>query len=150
MNIKKREEAMKAPVNVIVTAAIDTKPFVPLMDRINLVKLIPLHQGGSLLDTEAAPYLADADVIICELDIVNESVLARARNLSLVIVCRSTPVNVDCQACANHHVEVITTPGRNADSTADLTVALILASLRKVDKAESWLRNATWDEKDTY
>ncbi len=53
---------------------------------------------------------------------------------------RETPPTSNLAACAARGVEVRTTPGRNADVTADFTLALLLATVRHVPAASAWMR----------
>ncbi|MEV7872939.1 NAD(P)-dependent oxidoreductase [Microbacterium sp. NPDC089188] len=101
-------------------------------------------------DPVFAEILAEADVVIAELDRIDEAALAAAPRLSLVVACRANPANVDLAACAARGVEVRTTPGRNADVTADFTLALLLATVRHVPAASAWLREGNWSADDVF
>ena len=87
----------------------------------------------------------DVDVLICELEQVDESVLAAARRLQVVASCRGDPVNVDLDAATHHGVLVLHTPGRNAASVADFTIGLLLALVRNIVRGESHLREFGWN-----
>jgi phosphoglycerate dehydrogenase-like enzyme len=52
--------------------------------------------------------------------------------------------NVDLAAAAAHGVTVAVTPGANAESCADFTVALMLACLRRVPAGDSAVRSGAW------
>lgn len=101
-------------------------------------------------DPAFAAALADADVVIAELDRIDDAALAAAPRLALVVACRANPANVDLAACAARGVEVRTTPGRNADVTADFTLALLLATVRHVPAASAWLREGHWSADDVF
>jgi phosphoglycerate dehydrogenase-like enzyme len=45
---------------------------------------------------------------------------------------------------------VRTTPGRNAQATADLTLALILDAVRRTSASQQWLRSGSWTARDQY
>lgn len=111
----------------------------------------PAADGAvSLAASLTAEQLADVAAIVCELDVVDEQVLELAPHLQLVISCRSDPVNVDLEACARRGITVATTPARNADVTADLAFALLLATVRQLGAAERWLRSGAWDPADRF
>lgn len=93
---------------------------------------------------ELVTALQDVRVLVCEVEQVDGAVLARVPDLRLVVTCRATPSNVDLAAAAAHGVQVTTTPGRNADSVADFTVALLLDVLRDVGRSERHLRGSGW------
>lgn len=89
--------------------------------------------------------IQDVDVLICELEQVDEGVLAAARRLQVVASCRGDPVNVDLDAATRHGVLVLTTPARNAASVADFTIGLLLALVRNITRGESHLRQVGWN-----
>jgi len=101
-------------------------------------------------DPAFAAGLAEAEVVIAELDRVDAEALAAAPRLRLVVACRANPANVDLAACAARGVEVRTTPGRNAEVTADFTLALLLATVRHVPAASAWLREGNWSADDVF
>lgn len=88
--------------------------------------------------------LLGMDVLICELETVDEAVLAAATTLKLVASCRGDPTNVDLDAAAEHGVVVLSTPGRNAISVADYTLGLLIAHARRIGRAEEHLRERGW------
>lgn len=104
-----------------------------------------IGQGYDIIAFHAAPFTAD--------------VLAALPDLRLVGCARGGPVNVDLAAAKERGVRVTTTPGKNADAVADLTIGFLIslvrnvpASLRDVDDrvadgrplAESTFEGARW------
>ncbi|MGW9271183.1 NAD(P)-dependent oxidoreductase [Microbacterium sp. NPDC055599] len=104
-----------------------------------------LAQGYDVVAFHAAPFTAD--------------VLAALPGLRLLGCARGGPVNVDLTAARERGVRVTTTPGKNADAVADLTIGFLIsivrnvpASLRDVDErvaegrplAESTFEGARW------
>lgn len=102
-------------------------------------------KGYDILAFHAAPVTAD--------------VLAELPDLRLVGCARGGPVNVDLEAARAHGIRVTTTPGKNADAVADLTIGFLIslvrnvpASVRDVDErvadgrplAESTFEGARW------
>ncbi|MFV2065075.1 MAG: NAD(P)-dependent oxidoreductase, partial [Chloroflexota bacterium] len=88
--------------------------------------------------------LDGAEILICELEVIDEAVLAAAPDLRLVASCRGNPTNVDLAAAAAREVVVLSAPGRNAVSVADFTLALLLAHARRIDRAQEQLRERGW------
>lgn len=104
--------------------------------------------------------LADGyDILALHAAPVTAEVLAAAPSLRLVGCARGGPVNVDLEAARSAGVRVTTTPGKNADAVADLTIGFLIsllrnvpASLRDVDErvaagrgvAESTFEGARW------
>ncbi len=74
----------------------------------------------------------NADVLIVEFENVNNEVIENT-DLKLIGVCRSDPKrNVDVDAANKKKIPVIYTPGRNLNSVAELTVGIILSTIRKI------------------
>lgn len=75
-------------------------------------------KGYDVLAFHAAPVTAD--------------VLAELPDLRLVGCARGGPVNVDLAAAKARGVRVTTTPGKNADAVADLTIGFLISLVRNV------------------
>jgi D-3-phosphoglycerate dehydrogenase len=95
-------------------------------------------------EAELLKTLDDVEVLICELETVDATVLAAAPALRLVASCRGNPTNVDLTAAAERDVIVLSTPGRNAISVADFTVGLLLDHARRIGRSERQLREVGW------
>jgi D-3-phosphoglycerate dehydrogenase len=82
-----------------------------------------------------------AEILVVELEHVSREVLEGA-NLKLVGICRNDPRrSIDLEAARARSVPVIYTPGRNYNAVAELTIAVMLALLRKVVFADRLLRS---------
>lgn len=66
---------------------------------------------------------------------VSREVIANASQLRLIACARAHPVNVDVAAANERGIPVVHAPGRAADSTADLTMALLLCLARNLWEA---------------
>lgn len=86
-------------------------------------------------EDELIAALAGADVLVTQMAPVTERVLAARPELRLVAVCRGGPVNVNLEAARRHGVRVCFAPGRNAAATAEFTVGLLIAALRRIPQA---------------
>ncbi|MFE9018847.1 2-hydroxyacid dehydrogenase [Streptomyces sp. NPDC007808] len=90
--------------------------------------------------------LAGARVLVTQMGPVTERVLDACPDLRLVVVCRGGPVNVNLDAAKRHDVRVCYAPGRNAAATAEFTVGLMLAALRRIPQAHDLLaRQGSWE-----
>ncbi|MFD8236833.1 2-hydroxyacid dehydrogenase [Streptomyces sp. NPDC059696] len=90
--------------------------------------------------------LAGAQVLVTQMGPVTGKVLAACPDLRLVVVCRGGPVNVNLDAAKNHDVRVCFAPGRNAAATAEFTVGMMLAALRRIPQAHDPLaRHGSWE-----
>ncbi|MCF3135782.1 2-hydroxyacid dehydrogenase [Streptomyces olivochromogenes] len=90
-------------------------------------------------EDELIDALADTQVLVTQMGPVTERVLDACPELRLVVVCRGGPVNVNLDAAKRHDVRVCFAPGRNAAATAEFTVGLLLAALRRIPQAHDLL-----------
>ncbi|MFK4731323.1 NAD(P)-dependent oxidoreductase [Agromyces mediolanus] len=135
---------------ILVTAAFDAGVAAALADAFDVVLVEATMDGASLASRGLEAELASAEVIVAELDVVDAATLALAPALKAVVSCRAKPVNVDLDACTARGIPVITTPGRNAEVTADLSFALLMATVRHVSASERWLREGNWTADDVF
>ncbi|MGY5864560.1 MAG: NAD(P)-dependent oxidoreductase [Candidatus Thorarchaeota archaeon] len=96
-----------------------------------------LHLGDSLLSV-----LKDGkyDIVIVEGDEIKEEVIENS-DLKLIGSVRGNPNNISVSAATAKKIPVISVPGRNTNSVAELTVALILAQARNITSAERLLKS---------
>lgn len=125
---------------ILVTAPFDPHSIEQLRAFADVTVREPRMDGASLAEQNLGDALEKANVVIVELDRVDQATLDAAPELSLVVSCRAKPVTVDLAACAARGVAVATTPGRNADVTADFTMALLLATVRQLSRSSSMTR----------
>ncbi len=119
------------------------------LDELRSLGYEPVHTGWGVtrhaLDAaELAAALDDVEVLICEVERVDEAVMAAAPALRLVGSCRGDPTNVDLDAAAARGMVVVSTPGRNAISVADFTMGLLLDHARHIGRSEWQLRERGW------
>lgn len=109
--------------------------------------LIPgTESENAIREYEGAPdqlraALTDEDVLVVHGAPVTDEVLAASPKLALVCCARGGPVNVDVAAATRRGIPVVTTPGKNADAVADLTIAFMIMLARGIPKADRFLRN---------
>jgi D-3-phosphoglycerate dehydrogenase / 2-oxoglutarate reductase len=90
---------------------------------------------------EIAERLDGHDVLLVHGAPVTADVLDAAPGLRLVGCARGGPVNVDIGAATARGVPVVTTPGKNAEAVAELTVAFLVMLVRGIPKALAGARN---------
>jgi len=81
---------------------------------------------------------------------VTEEVLKAAKGLKLLCCARGGPVNVDLKAATERGIPVVTTPGKNADAVAELTVALMVMVARNFKKGDAHVRKGRLVGQDNY
>lgn len=89
-------------------------------------------------------HLATADAAVTLLpDRVDDTFLAAGPNLKIVANVAVGYNNIDVDACAARGVLVSNTPGVLTDATADIAMALILMSTRRLGEGERLIRSQT-------
>ncbi|HEX7472865.1 MAG TPA: NAD(P)-dependent oxidoreductase [Candidatus Limnocylindrales bacterium] len=81
---------------------------------------------------QVAVMLDGQDVLVVQAAPVTEEILAGAPSLRLVCCVRGGPVNVDVAAATARGIPVVTTPGKNADAVAELTIAFVIMLARRL------------------
>ncbi|HTV74873.1 MAG TPA: D-glycerate dehydrogenase [Candidatus Acidoferrales bacterium] len=89
--------------------------------------------------------LADADGIFCDMRLrLDEATLAQAPKLRVIAAMPVGYENIDLAACARRGIVVSNGRGTLNEAVADLSHALILASLRRLLTAVEWARSGRW------
>lgn len=96
---------------------------------------------GKLPEEKLKELVKDANFLITSYDDINKEVIDAGKNLELIACTRATPVNVDVDYAKSKGITVIYTPGRNSDSTAEHTIALMLSISRKIPMAYKALKD---------
>jgi D-3-phosphoglycerate dehydrogenase / 2-oxoglutarate reductase len=95
-------------------------------------------------EDEMAEALDGVEICLTQMGPLTEKVLESAPALRLFCVTRGGPVNANLDAATRHGVAVCSAPGRNATATAEHTVAMMLAAMRRIPQTHSDLAEATW------
>ncbi|MCW2918363.1 MAG: hydroxyacid dehydrogenase [Actinomycetia bacterium] len=107
----------------------------------------PIEPFGPVAEVDEAS--GDEDTMIDALDGVEacvtqmgpitQKILDNAPDLRLVVVGRGGPINVNVEAATARGVRVCYAPGRNATATAEYTIGLLLAALRRIPETHAAL-----------
>lgn len=97
--------------------------------------MIEALQGVAVCLTQMAP--------------LTERILAACPELELFAVSRGGPVNANLDAATAHGVAVTSAPGRNATSTAEYAIGLLLAAMRRIPASHAGVLAGRW-ESDLY
>jgi glyoxylate reductase len=111
----------------------------------NRCRMIIGPQDANELSEELESYLPETEGLLTLLTIdVNESLLSKAPKLKVVSNMAVGFDNVDLEACTQRGIPVGNTPGVLTDGTADLTMAIMLASARRIIEANLDARQGKW------
>jgi len=122
-------------------------------------ELAPLYDIGEVIldgwalglpkmdEEELMEKTKEAEIIITSYDDITRKVIENASNLKLIACTRATPVNVDTGTAKERGIPVLYTPGRNSDSTAEMTVGLMISIARKIPMAYKALKEGKYTGK---
>ena len=74
--------------------------------------------------------VAEADAIIIRSDLIDQEVIAAAKNLKIVVRAGAGYDNIDLEAATKHNVVAMNTPGQNANAVAELAFGLMVYMAR--------------------
>lgn len=100
--------------------------------------------GKPLPSAQLQSMLAGVDGMIAGLDEIDAAAMAAAPDLKVIARYGVGCNNVDLEAAMKHQITVTNTPGANAKSVAELTIALILNLLRPILPAVKGLSEGDW------
>jgi lactate dehydrogenase-like 2-hydroxyacid dehydrogenase len=127
---------------VIVTQALPEGWLASLAQRCDLLVGLPEASG---LAPKLRARLADAEGLFTLLTVrVDDDLLAQAPRLRVVSNMAVGVDNIDVAACTRRGIPVGHTPGVLTESTADLTLALLLAAARRLLEASADARAGRW------
>ncbi|WP_084960995.1 2-hydroxyacid dehydrogenase [Thermoactinospora rubra] len=95
-------------------------------------------------EEEMIEALRGVEICVTQMAPLTERILAASPALRLFCVGRGGPVNANLEAAARHGVKVTYAPGRNATATAEHTLAMILAAVRRIPQTHADLSEGTW------
>lgn len=116
-----------------------------ITDLEDLVGEVVYNSSGKPLSSEMLQeMLSDVDGMIAGLDEIDAQALVKAPRLKVVARYGVGYNNVDLEAARGQGIVVTNTPGANAVSVAELTIALILNMLRPVIPAVKDTKTGEW------
>jgi glyoxylate reductase len=90
--------------------------------------------------------LRDCDGLVCLLtNRIDAALVAACPNLSMVSSMSVGVDHVEVAALTRRGIPLGNTPGVLVDTTADLTLALLLAAARRIPEADRFVRDGCWD-----
>ena len=100
--------------------------------------------GRPLTEEELIPLLKDCDGYLAGLDFITKKVLDECPHLKVISRYGAGYDRVDIAAAKENGIIVTNTPGVNAEAVAELAMALILATARKVPHLNATTRGGEW------
>ncbi len=85
-------------------------------------------------------------LVTTSLSEIDGATLAKLPSVKLIANFGTGVDLIDLKYCAEHNIAVTNTPGTMTEDVADLTLALILATLRQVVSADRFVRQGLWQE----
>jgi len=86
----------------------------------------------------------DKDILIVDLEKINNVVINNLKIVKLIGCTRGNPVDIDLKILQEKGIPLITTPGRNATTVAELTVAFIIMGLRHINESNMYINEKRW------
>ncbi len=136
-----RTDLKVKPIKALCTA--ETSPEIKVLE-----KHIKIHYAGwateqrILSEDEMAALMAsnEPEILLTSYDPITRKVIDSSPRLKLVVCTRANPVNVDDGYLREKGIPLSYAPERNADSTAEYTVAMMLAVMRRIPNAHHDLK----------
>src|ERR1700737_3403574 len=88
---------------------------------------------------QVASRVQDVEILVVHGAPTTDEAVAPASRLRLICCARGGPVNVDVAAASARQIPVVITPGKNAESVADQTLAFMVMLARGFPKAQRFL-----------
>ncbi|WP_148252074.1 phosphoglycerate dehydrogenase [Aidingimonas lacisalsi] len=101
--------------------------------------------GRPMTFDELAQRVGEVDAVIAGVDTWDETVFSIAPRLRIIARFGVGVDNIDIDAAKRHGVAVTNAPGANANAVAELTLGLILSSMRSIPKLHNAVRRVEWD-----
>ena len=102
---------------------------------------------GRKLDKKEILAVCDGCIgIIAGTEIYDTDVLKRLRGLRVISRCGTGVENIDVDTAKSLEIKIFNTPDAPTVAVAELTLALILNILRKVNYVDSRIRNSKWEK----
>ena len=101
--------------------------------------------GRKLTEVEISGLLTDSVVgLLAGVEPLTTQVISGARGLRVISRCGVGLDNVDLEAARTQNVNVLSTPDAPVDAVVEMTMGLMLATLRQIPRADRELRGGAW------
>jgi D-3-phosphoglycerate dehydrogenase / 2-oxoglutarate reductase len=135
---------MSEPRRLVLAAAI-IEQFRADFDELSSLELVERYELSDAADESLLPdALAGAWAVVAGSEPYGRETFCALPELRALVRWGTGSDAVDIPAATEHGVAVVTTPGANADAVADMALALMLASLRRIPLLERAVRSGEW------
>ena len=111
----------------------------------NGAQVIENPNGRPMTREELLAVIGDIDGVVVGVDTWNEEIFAHAPKLRAMARFGVGVDNIDLAAAKAHGIQVTNAKGMNSNPVAELTVGLILGTLRNVPAFNASIREGKWD-----
>ena len=111
----------------------------------NGIEVIENRFGRPMTKEELLEVVPDIDGVVVGVDTWNEEIFAHAPRLRAMARFGVGVDNIDLAAAKQHDIQVTNAKGMNSNPVAELTVGLILSTLRNVPAFNASIRQGKWD-----
>ncbi len=97
----------------------------------------PRWDDSTISETDLTAILTEArpEALVVEAQALTRAVLAQVPSLKFIASVRTTPANIDLEACRDLGIKVSSAPGRNAVAVVEMTIAFMLDCARMIPQA---------------
>lgn len=98
---------------------------------------------------EAPERISDADIIITNKVVMDSDLLKYAKNLKLLCECATGFDNIDLNYCRENGIDVRNVRGYSTDSVAQVTAAMVLSLVSRLNEYDSHVKNGFYTKGNT-
>jgi D-3-phosphoglycerate dehydrogenase / 2-oxoglutarate reductase len=126
-----------------VTGSIEFREYQTPWPGVPFGKIAEVNEASGSED-EIIQVLEGANIYVANHAPLTQRILEHAPDLKLAVIARGGPTNANIKAATERGVLVCNAPGRNATATAEHTLSLILAVVRRVPELHAALADGEW------
>ncbi|MCX5733156.1 MAG: phosphoglycerate dehydrogenase [candidate division NC10 bacterium] len=109
------------------------------------IRILEWREGSGLPEADLMAKLAEADAWIVAFHPIGPALMDAAPHLRVIAKHGVGVDNIDIAAATARGIAVATAPSANDQAVADLTMALLLALLRRIPEANTSVRAGRWE-----
>jgi lactate dehydrogenase-like 2-hydroxyacid dehydrogenase len=127
------------------SATVGQVPELEMLSNLGKVILYPFTEPNDTMER-----IIDADIILTNKVVINESHLKNCKNLKLICVTATGTNNIDLKAAANLEIKVVNAVGYAAESVAQYTFAVLLQMINQVSYYDSYVKSGEYCSNKTF